>query len=86
MSRANPHGHRWDICGHCGPMVRCGKCNNNTCNGGRGQVNGEWCDACEDAWKLKQAGPPDEFKQSPEFIAWSKEEAWRLHEESQKRP
>jgi hypothetical protein len=32
----NPYNHKWDICGMCGPMVECGVCGNNSCNGGNG--------------------------------------------------
>lgn len=31
--------HTWDYCDFCcKPMVRCGTCGNNCCNGGRGEV------------------------------------------------
>ena len=28
--------HTWETCSLCGPMVRCGYCGNNCCNGGSG--------------------------------------------------
>lgn len=47
------HGHRWDYCDHCGhDVVICGKCGNNTCNGGHGTVDGGECDVCESAYEL----------------------------------
>jgi len=47
------HGHRWDYCAHCGhDVVICGKCGNNTCNGGHGTVDGGECDVCESAYEL----------------------------------
>ena len=47
-----PHvlGH----CGLCGLMIYCGTCNNNMCNGGRGQ-NGK-CPDCDSAAELLQRG------------------------------
>lgn len=43
--------HRWSECEMCGPMVICGKCGNNACNGGYGTLpNGSQCDACPSAY------------------------------------
>jgi hypothetical protein len=51
--------HRWSFCDHCdGPMVLCGKCGNNTCNGGYGEVLGVLCDACPSAYDLMKNGTP----------------------------
>ena len=45
--------HYWDWCDHCEiEVVICGKCGNNTCNGGYGEVDGEECDKCEEAYKI----------------------------------
>ena len=43
--------HRWEYCSHCeGPMVICGHCGNNCCNGG----SGETCiDKCNEAYNLQ---------------------------------
>ena len=32
-------------------VVICGKCNNNTCNGGYGTIDGVKCDQCPEAYK-----------------------------------
>lgn len=38
-------------CDHCGhEVVICGKCGNNTCNGGYGTVEGTDCDQCPSAY------------------------------------
>lgn len=45
--------HYWDYCSLCEhDVVICGKCGNNTCNGGYGQADGKECDACESAYEL----------------------------------
>ena len=45
--------HRWAFCDHCDhDVVLCGKCGNNTCNGGHGEVDGNPCDACDSAYEL----------------------------------
>jgi hypothetical protein len=50
----NPHGHRVEYCSHCERgMVVCGKCGNNTCNGGYGTLpDGKDCDACPSAYEM----------------------------------
>lgn len=61
---ARPGGHHWDICAMCGPMVRCGYCGNNCCNGGSGKVGtGEKCpDNCTEAYVLQATNnPPHEL-------------------------
>jgi len=35
--------------------VICGKCGNNTCNGGYGEINGEKCDQCPSAYAEDQS-------------------------------
>lgn len=62
--------HRWEVCPGCGPMIRCGKCGNNCCNGTQGIVDGVPCDACDEAYVLMSAGPPEEFLQSSEYVQW----------------
>lgn len=48
-----PTEHKWDICDLCGPMVRCGHCGNNCCNGG----SGDGCpDNCASAYEMQRAG------------------------------
>jgi hypothetical protein len=45
--------HQWVYCDMCGhDVVVCGKCGNNTCNGGYGTVNSKECDACPSAYDL----------------------------------
>lgn len=40
----------------CGPRVICGKCGNNCCNGGYGElVDGSQCDACPSAYDKQDA-------------------------------
>lgn len=39
-------------CTHCErDVVICGKCGNNSCNGGHGEVDGKTCDQCPSAYK-----------------------------------
>ncbi len=41
----------------CGPMVICGKCGNNCCNGGYGTLpDGSKCDACPSAYDMQDKG------------------------------
>lgn len=50
-------GHFWDDCSMCGRMVVCGKCGNNSCNGGYGNLpNGLVCDACPSAYETQDQG------------------------------
>lgn len=45
--------HYWKYCDHCEmEIVICGKCGNNTCNGGYGTYNNKECDKCEEAYNL----------------------------------
>lgn len=46
--------HTWAFCPSCKRwMIRCGKCGNNTCNGGYGTLpNGAECDLCPEAYSL----------------------------------
>ena len=45
--------HRWEFCDHCDhDVVICGKCGNNTCNGGYGTIDGKECDECNSAYEL----------------------------------
>lgn len=61
------NGHFWEECPMCGPMVICGKCGNNCCNGGYGEVIGPeraddgsvvmiTCDACPSAYEMQKLG------------------------------
>ena len=55
--------HYWDVCTSCGPMVRCGTCGNNCCNGGSGELDdGSKCQDCESAYKKQETGPTNEDK------------------------
>ena len=45
--------HKPDICGACGPMLRCRTCNNNCCNGGSGEVDGKKCQDCLDCYEVQ---------------------------------
>lgn len=40
-----------DLCEH--QMVRCGTCNNNCCNAMYGEVNGEQCPDCPEAYAIQ---------------------------------
>lgn len=45
--------HTWEFCELCNhDVVVCGKCGNNTCNGGYGTVDGVTCDQCPSAYNL----------------------------------
>lgn len=46
--------HHWDFCEMCDcNVVICGKCGNNTCNAGYGDLpDGTPCDACPSAYEL----------------------------------
>lgn len=47
--------HTWEDCPMCGPMVVCGKCGNNCCNGGYGKLrDGSECDACPSAYEKQE--------------------------------
>lgn len=47
--------HHWETCAMCGPMVVCGKCGNNCCNGGYGLIDGKECGACPSAYDKQDA-------------------------------
>lgn len=45
--------HYWIYCSLCeDDVVVCGKCGNNCCNGGYGEIDGVACDACPSAYEL----------------------------------
>lgn len=46
--------HRIELCPNCGPMVVCGECGNNTCNGTHGTVNEINCHRCASAYELAE--------------------------------
>ena len=46
-------------------VIICGQCGNNTCNGGVGEVNGEKCSACEEAYSIFMSGLT-QFRQGKE--------------------
>lgn len=50
--------HFWSYCSHCeDTMVVCGKCGNNCCNGGHGEMApGLQCDACPSAYEMQEQG------------------------------
>ena len=49
--------HSWEYCDHCGhDVVICGRCGNNTCNGGYGTVNEKDCPDCPSAYNLYLKG------------------------------
>lgn len=62
--------HKWDYCDHCQrPTVICGKCGNNSCNGGSGLEPGHFwsdgnpikCTACPEANEFEKSTSPPEF-------------------------
>ena len=55
-------GHKWDFCGMCGYMIRCGTCGNNCCNGMHGTLEDDSeCPDCPSAYKI-QLNPTEEQK------------------------
>lgn len=51
--------HVWAVCNMCGPMIRCGFCGNNCCNGGSGSIDGKKCpDDCNEAYAIQKAETP----------------------------
>lgn len=44
-------GHTFDYCSMCGPMITCGYCGNNCCNGGSGD---DCLDECESAYWVQK--------------------------------
>jgi hypothetical protein len=68
--------HTFSYCDHCErQVVICGKCGNNTCSGGYGEVIGPepgtlmTCDACPSAYELDKLPvfitAPDDFEALP---------------------
>jgi len=56
--------HTWDYCGVCcDAFVRCGKCGNNCCNGGYGEIDGKPCDACSFAYEMQCSEKPPKFSE-----------------------
>jgi hypothetical protein len=51
----NPEEFRWSLCEMCGPCVICPKCGMNTCSGGYGEMDGQKCDVCPQAYALAEA-------------------------------
>jgi hypothetical protein len=52
--------HYWADCPMCGRMVVCGKCGNNCCNAGYGELwPGVPCDACPSAYEMQDRGESD---------------------------
>ena len=55
---SQPTGNHWYYCDHCErDTVICGKCGNNTCNGGYGLVDGVKCDQCPSAYQMQANAP-----------------------------
>ena len=51
--------HRWTYCALCqGAVVLCRMCGNNSCNGGRGEVDGSPCPECPESWKIAETISP----------------------------
>ena len=47
--------NRKEYCDHCGhEVIICGKCGNNTCNGGHGTIGYIQCDQCASAYEEYQ--------------------------------
>lgn len=47
--------HHWSLCLMCGPMVVCGACGNNCCNGGYGKsTDGTDCTYCPSAYEMQK--------------------------------
>lgn len=57
--KAWEYGHKWSMCPQCGPMIICGKCGNNCCNGGHGILaDGSECTACNAAYDMQNTQYP----------------------------
>jgi Zn-finger protein len=60
MTKHTKKEHTWDYCGHCNyPFVRCGTCGMNCCSGSTGEINGEPCPDCNDAYEKQHEEPPN---------------------------
>lgn len=69
--------HTWDICPMCGPMVRCGTCGNNCCNGGRGELpDGSPCPDCHEAYEIQDAAYKDGTAPKDEDIHTTRGHTW----------
>jgi hypothetical protein len=42
------HNHKFGYCSICGPMIYCGYCGNNSCNGGKLECK----DKCNEAYEI----------------------------------
>lgn len=47
--------HTLAWCGMCGDMVLCAVCGNNCCNGGYGEIDGQKCSDCPEAYEHQAA-------------------------------
>lgn len=51
------HNHKFGYCSNCGPIIYCGFCGNNCCNGGSGKyINGIYIpciDDCNEAYEIQ---------------------------------
>ena len=65
-SRLPDTSHRWSWCEVCHrEMVICGKCGNNCCSGGYGELpDGSQCDACPAAYEQQAAERPQHLRRS----------------------
>lgn len=55
--------HYWRYCSMCErDTVICGKCGNNCCSGGYGEIDGVECDACPSAYALQELNDTFEAK------------------------
>lgn len=64
----------WELCELCGAMIVCPECGMNCCSGGYGQVGGEDCPRCPQAYDAQSAAI-DERRvpviQGPRRLIWN---------------
>lgn len=61
--------HKLSYCNLCQTeMIKCATCGNNCCNGGSGEVNGETCKDCDDAYNIQNA-----YLNDPDSVLFLKE-------------
>ena len=72
--KINGTQHMWELCPMCGPMVICGICGNNCCNGGSGSGYKDIDCDCHEAYDLQHQGYMEFSKRYPHKITKSERE------------
>lgn len=61
----NKYKHYWTHCDFCNiQIIVCGKCGNNCCNAGYGEIDDIKCDACPSAYDMQDEG----YKNNPNLL------------------